>query len=573
MNEAQLFSKHDVINESYEVLFPIHKTTLGESYRVKGINDDCLYMMKIYFIEKMKPFHFDSENFLTEARIHSQIDHPNICKYIEHGELVTKNQRLLFYVVKFISGETLKERMDREGINSYVTCLDIIEKVGNSLQYLHSLNPAIIHGDVTPENIMLDYTANNNPILFDFGMSGYVSTKENQLNLTIPSVFFCAPERLKGEDFRNTSDIFSLGAILYYLLTGTYPWASVVDIQENVDQHFISKLESARELEIKFSPGINIDSPIKRIIVKCLSKDPTNRFTSVNAFIDALKGKETVSQVELNREKHKNFKKQSESGGLNKIAGMSTLKEKIMSEVIEPLLNPENAASYGIKPPNGVLFYGPPGCGKTFFAECLAEEVGFNFMKISPSDVGSVYIHGSQEKIRKLFDEAKEKAPTILFLDEIDAMIPNRGDQDISHSMSSEVNEWLVQMNNSAKNDVFIIGATNLIDKMDKAILRSGRFDRKILIPLPDTELRMELFKLELEKRKSVLENPIDLEKLSNMTAGFLSSDINLICMDAARLAYRNKCKITEEIIISIIDSSSPSISQEDLIKYQTDYI
>lgn len=573
MLEKQLFSKEEVINGSYEVLFPIHKTTLGESYRVKRIVDGSLYMLKIYFIEKMKPTHFDSQNFLIEAKIHSQTNHPNICKFIEHGEIFAKNQRLIYYVVKFISGETLNERMNREGINSFITCLEIIEQIGDAVNYLHSQHPAIIHGDITPMNIMLDYTANNNPILFDFGFSNYEQTKGNEKNLTYPSILYCAPERLRDENSTIASDIFSLGVLLYFLFTGKYPWSISKSINETEDDEIINKLEIAREQEIKFSPGINIDIAIKRVIIKCLSLDPNNRFTTVDALIDALKGKENVSQVDLNREKQKHFKKQSESGGLNKIAGMKSLKENIMVEVIEPLLNPENAASYGIKPPNGVLFYGPPGCGKTFFAECLAEEVGFNFMKVSPSDIGSVYIHGSQEKIRKLFDEAREKAPTILFLDEIDAMIPNRGDHDVSHSMSSEVNEWLVQMNNSAKNNVFIIGATNLIEKMDKAILRSGRFDRKVFIPLPDQELREELFKLELEKRKTVIEEEINFQKLSEITAGFLSSDINLICMDAARNAYRNKCKITEEILITTIESSNPSISEDDLIKYQADFM
>ena len=140
---------------------------------------------------------------------------------------------------------------------------------------------------------------------------------------------------------------------------------------------------------------------------------------------------------------------------------MKQLKDTITAEVIEPLLDPQSAESYGIEPPNGVLFYGPPGCGKTFFAECLSEEVGFNFIKVSPSDVGSVYIHGTQEKIRKLFDEARENAPTILFLDEIDAMIPNRGEQGVSTHQSGEVkdrkstrlnssHEWISRMPSSA---------------------------------------------------------------------------------------------------------------------------
>ena len=116
---------------------------------------------------------------------------------------------------------------------------------------------------------------------------------------------------------------------------------------------------------------------------------------------------------------------------------------------------------------------------KNFFAECLSEEIGFNFIKVGPSDVGSKYVHGGQEKIKQLFDSAKENAPTVLFLDEIDAMIPDRESSDIGHHYSSEVNEWLIQFNNCGEEDIFIIAATNKMDKIDSAVLRAGRFDRK----------------------------------------------------------------------------------------------
>ena len=104
--------------------------------------------------------------------------------------------------------------------------------------------------------------------------------------------------------------------------------------------------------------------------------------------------------------------------------------------------------------------------------------------------------------------------------------------------------------------------------KIDKAVLRAGRFDRKVYIPLPDHELRMALFKLELDKRKNVTDGEINYEKLAKLTEGFVSSDINLICMDVARYAYRNKSKITQEVAENIIDKSSTSISKEEMQEY-----
>ena len=209
----------------------------------------------------------------------------------------------------------------------------------------------------------------------------------------------------------------------------------------------------------------------------------------------------------------------------------------------------------------------PSGCGKTFFAECLADEVGFNFLKIKPSDVGSKYVHGGQEKIRELFKNAKENAPSILFLDEMDAMIPKR-DGTMGHHYESEVNEWLVQINNCAKSEVFIIGATNRLNKIDTAVLRSGRFDRKIHIPIPDNQCRTALFKLHLGKRPKVLSDDLNYEMFAQKTHGFVCSDITLIVNDAARLASRNQIKINNDLVLQIISDTSPSVSEKQLDDY-----
>ncbi len=247
---------------------------------------------------------------------------------------------------------------------------------------------------------------------------------------------------------------------------------------------------------------------------------------------------------------------------------MHDLKQMIQDEVIDPLKDPESFKDYGIEPPNGILFYGPPGCGKTFFAECLSEEIGFNFIKVGPSDVGSKYVHGGQEKIKQLFDSAKENAPTILFLDEIDAMIPDRESSEIGHHYASEVNEWLIQFNNCGEQDVFIIAATNKMDKIDSAVLRAGRFDRKILVPVPDLDSRKALFELYLDKRKKVLADNINLERLSELTENYVCSDIKLIVNDASRIARKNKCKISQEMIEKIIKQTSSSISLKEISKY-----
>ena len=565
----QLFSKKEYIDNKYQVLFPIHKTTYGESYRVKGLDDGKLYMLKIYAKNKLNKNHFNKENVLREAALHSNIEHENIVRYVEHQDFSKSGIDYIYYVVNFISGETLKERVDREGPPSYLTCMNIMEKIGKALKYLHSQNKAIVHGDVSPLNIMLDYSNASNPVLFDFGLSRYSGDSKVDFNKTLPSSYFTPPEQLNG-DLSERSDIFSYGALFYYLLTGDFPWSDNLDNHDPDHSNFVNDLLQARNKKLAFSPSLNIDDQIKRCIIKSLLPEPLTRFSNIDEFLNSLKGSHQIDVDELKKEEQRQLLTKKKGEGFKKLAGMADLKADIQSEVIEPLLNPDAGKEYGIEAPNAVLFFGPPGCGKTYFAECLSEEVGFNFIKVAPSDVGSTYVHGGQGKIKELFENAKANAPTILFLDEVDAMIPDRSGN-MGHHYESEVNEWLIQMNNCKQNKIFIIGATNRLSKIDKAVLRSGRFDRKIYIPLPDHELRMALFKLELNKRKKVIEGEIKYEKLADLTEGFVSSDINLICMDAARFCFRNKSKINQKVIESIISKSSSSISEEAMKEYNNE--
>lgn len=564
---TQLFSTKEHIDGKYEVLFPIHQTTYGESYRVKNLEDGKLYMLKLYAKDKLKAFHFNEEGILREAFLHSNLDHNNVVRYVEHRDLSISGSHYIYYVVNFISGETLKERIDREGPPSYLTCMNIMEKIGEALSYLHKQKNAIVHADVSPLNIMLDYSNSSNPVLFDFGLSRVSGAKKVHYNQTLPSAYFAAPEQIQGE-LSERSDVFSFGALLYYMLTGDYPWSTNLKNHDPTHADFSNDLLAARNNQLTYGTSLNIDEQIKRCIVKSTLPESSTRFATVEEFMQYVKGNQQVDLAEVKREEQKQVLTKKKGEGFKKLAGMAQLKEDIQKEVIEPLLDPEAGKEYGIEAPNAVLFFGPPGCGKTYFAECLAEEVGFNFIKVAPSDVGSTYVHGGQEKIKKLFEDAKENAPTILFLDEVDAMIPDRS-ANMGHHYESEVNEWLIQMNNCAKNNIFIIGATNRMTKIDKAVLRSGRFDRKVYIPLPDHELRMALFKLEFNKRKKVIDGEIDYKKLADLTEGFVSSDINLICMDVARFAFRNKSKITQAIIEDVISKSSTSISDEAMEEYQ----
>ena len=256
----------------------------------------------------------------------------------------------------------------------------------------------------------------------------------------------------------------------------------------------------------------------------------------------------------------------SKGQGFDEIAGMNELKETLYYDVILPLNDKERYEKYKVEIPNGMLLYGPPGCGKTFIAQKFAKEISYNYVELKPSDIASIYVHGTQEKIKELFQSAKKNAPTILFIDEVDAILPAREGK-IDHSYAGEVNEFLAQMTECHKDNIFIIAATNRPEKIDPAILRTGRIDKVIYVGPPDINARKELFKLTLAGRP--VSNDIKYDKIAAMTENFVASDISFIVNEASRKALKERSEISEGHIEDIINNSKPSISQKEIAKYE----
>jgi len=246
--------------------------------------------------------------------------------------------------------------------------------------------------------------------------------------------------------------------------------------------------------------------------------------------------------------------------GFASIAGMESLKQELEERVLWMINNREKAKRYRIQMPSGLLLYGPPGCGKTFFAQKFAEESGMKFKLIRPSDLADRYIHGTQELIANVFDEAREQAPCIICFDEIDALVPTR-DSDDAHFRGDEVNEFLVQMNNAGARGVFVIGTTNRKEKIDPAVLRTGRLDIHVEIPAPDQQTRKSLFEYHLEGRP--LDVNIDTDKLAGLTEGYASSDITAIVNTAALKAARADVQINQDILEKAIAVSRTSLVKE----------
>ena len=183
--------------------------------------------------------------------------------------------------------------------------------------------------------------------------------------------------------------------------------------------------------------------------------------------------------------------------GFGDIAGMEDLKQRVKEGFINVLQHRDLADAYGIRPPS-MLFYGPAGCGKTFFAEKMAEEVGIHFIKVVPDDLASTMVHGTQEKIGEVFKNAERHAPALLFFDEFDAMVPRRTGNEYNQHYDSEVNEFLCMLNHASDKGVYVLAATNHPERIDKAVLRTGRIDELVYVDMPDHEARKSLFALEL---------------------------------------------------------------------------
>ena len=252
------------------------------------------------------------------------------------------------------------------------------------------------------------------------------------------------------------------------------------------------------------------------------------------------------------------------------VGGLEEVKQSLKEAVEWPLSNPESFKRIGIRPPRGILLYGPPGCGKTYIAKALANETGINFIAVKGPELLSKWVGESEQHVRDVFRRAKQVAPSIILFDEIDALAPKRGQEFGTHVTEQVVSQLLTEMSGIEEMEgVVVIATTNRPDILDSALLRPGRFDRLIYVPAPDEKTRLEIFKVHT---KAMPLKGIDLKKLAKDTENYSGADIEALVREAAMNALRRDLKskeVSKEDFDKALKKVKPSITADTFNKYQ----
>lgn len=394
------FKKNDKI-DTYTVAFPHKQGSYAETYRVKDPSGKTRFLKLINY-SKLNRNQIDDNGRVIEVEIAKQLHHHNLCQFVDSGNMMMNGSQYAWFVTEFVSGETLSQRIIRDDEISVYEIKTIAKAVLSALSFLHSQPIPVIHNEVTIQNVFLNLVGELQDLkLIDFGHARFLNQSPVKPNLDELNPFYLAPERFSGVCSVQT-DLYSVGVMMYHLLYGELPW--FLDVSTKRGQDVIDSIlaERDKELELTKEDKYELDDQLLNVIAKSLSYDSEDRFQSADEFIKAIDGevkieRQSTKRKILSQQRSDNtpvssaIKKKGE--GFAAVAGMEELKQLMREEVIEPLHNPEEYHRYGVTIPNGMLLYGPPGCGKTFFAKHFAEEVGFNFMCITPATLKSRYVN------------------------------------------------------------------------------------------------------------------------------------------------------------------------------------
>lgn len=553
---------------------------------------------------KRQPDFIEEVRFYKACAAAGYADVLGLPNYLGCGINTYSRHRYGWVAQEYIEGDSLDAEIRRQQVIPLKDALEIVKRVSFIVDAVARFTHGGGHYNISADNIIVRYEGDE---LKDVRLVGFTNigtsySGNSPIGEDDLDKRFRAPETHKGIH-SHKSDIYSLGMVLLLMLTG-YPKVITTEHYSidlgcaTMDMTDISSMDFYKAL---WKLGdTNLSNALHLVLRKATDISPTGRFATVdkfNEFLQKVEKKEIRTQTVTEEDyddnrammlhpdiriavplidgngrsesiviQSENAHKEFVKHGLDEVAGMSDLKALFRRDFIRIVRNPKVAQAYGIKPSNCTLLYGPQGCGKTFIAEKAAQESGLKYKIVNPSELGSIYVHGSQQKIAELFAEAEKNGPMILIFDEFDAIVPKR-DSDLNGNQANEVNEMLTQLNNCASRGIYVLATTNRPSLLDPAIMRKGRIDRTVYVSLPDMEARTELFRIEIEKRPNV---DIDYELLAKATENYTGSDISFIVEESARLCFEETLdrKLGEPLPLSmtrlmdIIKNTHPSVSE-----------
>jgi transitional endoplasmic reticulum ATPase len=257
------------------------------------------------------------------------------------------------------------------------------------------------------------------------------------------------------------------------------------------------------------------------------------------------------------------------------VAGLEDVKQDIRLKMIYPFEHPDLAEKFGIRAGGGILLYGPPGTGKTMLAKATAGEIEATFFRISPADVLSKWVGEAEQNIKKLFDAAASETRSIIFIDEIEALVPARRDEgsSVMQRVVPQILQGVEGFDKKAGRPILLMGATNVPWQLDPAMLRPGRFDEKVYIPLPDLPARRAMLNQYLSKRPVATD--VNLDRLASRLEGFSGADVKYVCDRAAVIPFLQSVasgqegQITNLVLDDVLHDTSPSVTPEMLKRFE----
>ena len=576
-----MFKKGEKIDK-YVINSFIKKGIVAESYTVLG-PDDMMYFMKVFDLRSIPREQLFEGKEVYEIQLCKELntdENQNVVRYVDNGEVKKGNAVYHYLVTEFYRGMLLFDAVRQEGPFDLEDAVQITLCVLSGLSFIHSR--ALIHNDIRPSNIMLQELDDGMlmPTIIDLGHISYMVQGRPTFVDEDLMPYFRAPETFRAV-YTVKSDIFSTGALLYFLLFGKSPW-EVVDLRtfDGDKQKIAEAVKKARKQELVLETDeVKLPDYMKAILLKALAKKPDDRFASAAEFAQALFEQvmpelakrmeeeeakpQPETQVQDNSGPVITFKKGSGSG-FDNVTGRDELKEQLRKEVLFALQNPEKAKLYKLPTINGVLLYGPPGCGKSLVLTSFAEELGYNYTVIHGPEMGHIYQEGVLDNLQRVFDAAEIKAPFVICIDELEFVAPNPNAEG-EENVTPQISALYGMMNECSKKGILVVATTNRPDLIDQSIMRIGCFDRVFFVPQPDFEARKDIFIDHLKDRPC---EELDFDELARMSDDFNAGDITEAVNEAAMTAAYNDVPISQKILVDVLKYKNPTYSTKTRIGF-----